>query len=414
LGTKKHNGDNSKWRNQSVGKDEIHWWVFKREQNLSTLAQDTQSLEKAAKKLKAEAIRLRHTIKTTSYEGLVTALRQIVNGHPAEIGMFHDFANRLYQKDDVVPGILFTYRVWGTTAQIMRLSVNESNQAIFSTDLQECLETSSGLMMRSIPTAYWARKEIFNGGEIEESEFESYLQSDVGRSEWLRFTTSRVLGLLEEYWTNVLQSVRNILLELELYKDSESLVTDERFWVGVIRSMMDSPFEHQLWDFRVTLPMWHASGSAKQDKVVDFCENVAAFANAHGGAIVIGISDTPPREVIGVTDGETRMKQLSDAINVNCKYDQEFVKMTMVSMQDGDQVLKSCLVVAIAQTKDVVGVLDFHKKYSYLIRRQTGLSREDAKTIQLSKFDVRRDNYNFVAELQKIVFGGFISFSYKG
>ena len=91
----------------------------------------------------------------------------------------------------------------------------------------------------------------------------------------------------------------------------------------------------------------------------------------------------------------------------------EFVKMIVVPIKDKYHVTKSCLVVAIAQTVDVVVVLDSYKKYSYPVRCHTGLSREDAKVILLSKSDVRRDNYNFVAELQKLAFGGFMSFSYN-
>ena len=141
-----------------------------------------------------------------------------------------------------------------------------------------------------------------NESDMDDSSFEKYLRSSNGARKWLRLTSDRVLESLEDYWDNVLQSLRNVQLDISLRMDVENLVTNPGFWSASIRKMMDYVLEDQLWDFKETLAMWHTSGDQKRRLEVGFCERIAAFANAHGGAMVIGISDKVPRKIVGLSD----------------------------------------------------------------------------------------------------------------
>jgi len=69
--------------------------------------------------------------------------------------------------------------------------------------------------------------------------------------------------------------------------------------------MSQNRIETQLWDFKETLEMWHAKHKEKEEAEVKFGEQIAAFANTNGGVLIIGITDKPPRKVIGVQDLES-------------------------------------------------------------------------------------------------------------
>lgn len=59
--------------------------------------------------------------------------------------------------------------------------------------------------------------------------------------------------------------------------------------------------EDQLWDFTQTLEMWKATDfNIKQKRKIEFCEDIAGFANAQGGVIILGITDKIPRKKIGL------------------------------------------------------------------------------------------------------------------
>jgi predicted HTH transcriptional regulator len=197
-----------------------------------------------------------------------------------------------------------------------------------------------------------------------------------------------------------------------LYENVENLLNDVGFWSKVILSTLKHPIEAQLWDFKETLAMWHTSGEEKARQVADFCENVAMFANSKGGVILIGVTDERPRRVIDVKNPEERIKHLSEVISKFCIYPKQFTTIHQVPMQ-GQSGTVLCLVVAIAQTKGVVSVVDNRGRYSYPRRSQTGILRVDQKSIELSKTEVLKDNYNFISELYKISYHGFISFSYE-
>lgn len=413
VGTKKHQireRQNGFWG--EIGKDEIHWWVAKKEIDIQELKEDTEKTHKAAKVLKDDSAKLKSIYEASSYSELIDALDKFVVDHEEGITVLYDYVKKLHRKDALAPSILFTYRVWGTTRQLERVSIDERGHTISCEDPQECLETASGTVIHSRPSAERVEEELKNQLDLGTSEFKEFIESYKGAHRWLVLTSQKILDQLADYFDNIQQSLRNILIEIGLYEDVENLLNDVDFWSEVILSTLKHPIETQLWDFKETLEMWHCPKENKTREVTDFCENVAMFANSKGGVILIGITNEQPRRVIDVKKPEDKIKELSEVIGKYCKYPRQFTTILPVPMS-GQNGTDLCIVVAVAQTKDVVSVVDSQGKYSYPLRNQTGISRVSQKSIELSKTEVLKDNYNFISELYKIAYHGFISFSYE-
>ena len=64
---------------------------------------------------------------------------------------------------------------------------------------------------------------------------------------------------------------------------------------------------------------------------------------------------------------------------------------------------KSCLIIAIAQTKDVIGVKDKSGKIWYPVRLETGLDRSNYDEIKHLKINVLHDNYFFMLNLDRFL-----------
>lgn len=108
--------------------------------------------------------------------------------------------------------------------------------------------------------------------------------------------------------------------------------------------------ESKYWEFKETLGMWNVSNSSKIKRQVKFCETVALFANNCGGIIIIGITDKIPREIIGVSDIEDKLKSIRIVLNKYIEWQEKFFELVEVILDD-DNKKKRCIAVVIAQTK---------------------------------------------------------------
>lgn len=145
--------------------------------------------------------------------------------------------------------------------------------------------------------------------------------------------------------------------------------------------------------------MWHVRPEEREKWKVEFCEDVASFANTKGGVLIIGVTDEPPRRIVGIRDLENRLKFTKEVLKRHTVYDFDFTHFQQVLMKDEVGRDKTCLVIAVSQTKGVVRVKDQQGKYSFPIRLETGKARADYDTIKISKKYVMRENYNFVSDL---------------
>jgi hypothetical protein len=99
---------------------------------------------------------------------------------------------------------------------------------------------------------------------------------------------------------------------------------DDVFWRRFVnKAVSPGKVETQLWDFKETLSLWHAANGPEKEKAkVAFAEDVASFANARGGVLVVGVSDK--RQIVGISDDphqtEQRLKFAADALEKHLEY----------------------------------------------------------------------------------------------
>jgi hypothetical protein len=113
---------------KEVGRDEINWWVFKRERDIEELRKQTTLALEAVQKLK-QASELLTRKRTEAYSKLLEMLREFAEAHEQEIGTLYHYVRWLNSRDSLAPTILFTYRVWGSTRmgdRTIKFDENES------------------------------------------------------------------------------------------------------------------------------------------------------------------------------------------------------------------------------------------------------------------------------------------------
>ena len=99
---------------KEVGMDEIHWWVFEREKDVDELFATTKDVLESVQTLKNASTRL-NSKEPKSYEQLLLTLKNFADRHDADIESLHAYIDWLMKRDVMAPGILFTYRVWGSS-----------------------------------------------------------------------------------------------------------------------------------------------------------------------------------------------------------------------------------------------------------------------------------------------------------
>jgi hypothetical protein len=221
----------------------------------------------------------------------------------------------------------------------------------------------------------------------------------------IRRTAWETFAECATYFTELRDSLGNILLDIDKLSEQRSLMHSASFWRSFIAASMDvKGAETQLWDFKKTLTMWHAKGEAKAKAKIEFAQDVAAFANARGGVILVGIADEP-RAVVGLERGkelENRLQFAGIALKAHLEYDKDLVEFEQVEVQDNG-VAKLCLITVVAQACQVVGVTDGAGHFTYPVRLQTGRSLGTLSEIGSRKTYLKSDNFDFVNELLQFV-----------
>ena len=392
---------------EEVGQDEIHWWVFKKEDNIDELCEKTRNLLESAQKLKEDSITLETKFVPRSYKELVYVIKEFTDQHAKEIQALHDYVFWLSDKDVLAPKKLFTYRVWGST----RLSdrIIETAEAIEKDEetVRKCTELALGLRScngYSISGIYWdIASDIADGYDPEERPLTITVPEDT----LLTRTSRDALRRFAIYFEFIRQSLRNVIIDTEQCKTEARLLYNESFWERfVTKAMGGRRVETQLWDFKKTLEMWHCTPDRKIDFEIDFAEQVGSYANTNGGVLIIGITDEFPRRVVGVQDLENKIKSAKAALArfIDSSYSIHFQQIVLKDDTGRDC---DCLIVAIAKASHVVAVKDQQGKFSYPVRQGTGRSRSSFEAISISKraVGIQHDNYNFLSSLAAFVSG---------
>ena len=152
---------------KEVGRDEINWWVFKKEPDIAELKKQTTRALEAAQKLK-EASELISGKRTVTYPELLDGLRRFAEHHEKEIDTLDQYVRWLNSRDALAPTILFTYRVWGSTRMSNRMvKLDESELEPKPETIKRLTEIILGLVTDlGTPILFKAEYEV--GSEIYE------------------------------------------------------------------------------------------------------------------------------------------------------------------------------------------------------------------------------------------------------
>jgi len=382
--------------------DEIYWWIAKRETDINDLLEKSKLALKSAQLLKEKSAELRDNPSIEENKdiksqiiNLIKTIKNLLIENKDHLSVLLEYAKYLYNKDKLAPSILFTYKIWGSTRLSERtIYIHQPNFNENDNILKTCLLISLGIehnggdqIMNSIIIPNYGV--ILRGFSNEEA------------------TIARIfIVVLREFATFfelIRQSLRNIIIEIEKIKLKNNLLHDDLFWDNLIQKARNQT-ENRLWDFKKSLTMWEGStDQIKKQGQVDFCEKVAAFANKKGGVIIIGISDKIPRKVFGVEDLETKIESIGNAIRLRNDYDKEFYFIKEVGIKDEDDITRSCIIIAIQQTSNVVGVKRLDSSFTYPKRIETGLELLGRSEIEDEKLYIFRDNYDFLQDLKSFV-----------
>jgi hypothetical protein len=393
-----------------VGRDEIDWWVNRNEQDTPELRERTEQAMAAAQTLRTKAIALRG-FEPASYDDLMAKFQGFVESCRAEIAALHEYVVWLDRKSVLAPEILFTYKVWGSTRMAdRRIDINFA----LSTPKEEepntilrLTEIVLGLSDSQFSAVERAQMDLL--GEAYESgaehDEEEPLQIPMDRI--LRRTANRAIEECIIYFSELRDSLRDIVIHVGKREDTEGIVNSDAFWRSFIsKATIKGRIEHELWDFKETLAMWHAANADGRARAkVTTAEDIAAFANADGGCLLVGIRDDKTIAGIGDTerDRENRVKTLNDALAELIQYPRQIWKVHQLLANGTDGKEKLCLVVIAARACEPVGVKGANGSYTYPVRHGTGIAREDPDKLRDARIHDKNDNFDFLERLRQFV-----------
>jgi len=227
---------------REVGRDEINWWVFRKESDIQELRERTSQAQDAAQKLKRASERLYRGGRPETYDELLHILRQFAEEHAAEINSLRDYVLWLAARDVLAPTILFTYRVWGST----RMSDREPRFDLAGgrptrNDLERLTEIVLGLTS-SFGTPTLVRAEIEIGGEMWERAYdEESANLTIPMNRIVKRASAMAFDECGEYFEMIRDSLRNIVLDVEKFIERREFVKDDAFWRALITKVSRTP-----------------------------------------------------------------------------------------------------------------------------------------------------------------------------
>ncbi len=192
---------------------------------------------------------------------------------------------------------------------------------------------------------------------------------------------------------------KNMEIVLDEYEQDQLIFYNDIFWDRFIKKSMDRE-EDQLWDFKQIYEMWKTPNpSVKKKKRIEFCEDIAAFANSEGGFIIIGITDKIPRKMVGLDKIEEKMNSIPSILTKFTNLKQTTCVMREILIKAENNEKHRLLTIIIPQTKNVIQVEGLDQSFSYPVRVGAGLDKLDYDTILESKKNINRSNFKFIHKL---------------
>jgi hypothetical protein len=376
----------------------IKWWIRKKVGLLGQIRERTQAIKPCLDKLKRESLTLNQTLSVSKYKDLVDALRNFVEQHHADIDALYDFVSWLSKLDEIGPCVLFTHPPWSTTQLSDRyLKVEHCGEA----QVQKSTEIVFGLRSSGMLTLAQVRNDI-------ESDWADSVDPEYASPSPITCETAfpqasrKILNEFTLYFQKIRDSVELVLSELLSFSKEEILKNEEFLKLFISKAMPKHRVECELWDFKETIPAWHATKN--EELKSDFACNVASYANSKGGLLLIGIDKH--RKVIGVDKIETRIQQ-SRSILENFLADfPASTEIFSLPTKDENGKIVNCIIIKIPQTKDVVGVRETlgGVNYKYPVRTDDGIMYKSHKEVANMKKDIPEDNFLFSKDISDFVY----------
>lgn len=377
-----------------MNRDEIHWWVFCKEHDLELLRQRSQDALSSAETFKNVADNLLAS-RPESQVSILQELRQFVETHQHDIQKILGYLVWLRRRNPLAPSMMFTYRIWGTTRRGDRRVPVIADDVQDESDSIRILLVEHALGLRIRGGCRWTL-EMCEALEENDGEFD---ETETARRAWWR-----IYHDFSSFLTLIRDSLRNIVSEIERCKTWRDLRHSDVFWRRFIDAAIPTTREEtQLWDFKRTLNFWHIRGPEKSKAKTKFAQYVAGFANAEGGVLVVGITDSREIVGVGVSDLESALKSAKDVVSNQVVYPRDIVTFHKVMIPDSSGSEKACLIIMVAKTSEPVSVKDSDFNFSWPIRRETGLAKTDQDTIRRAKEHFKSDNYKFIMRLEQFV-----------
>lgn len=231
---------------KEVGKDEIYWWIYKKESDVEELQIKVKQTLLSLQNLKESANKLEfYGIQT--YADLVTVLANFTEARKAQIDDLHEFAVWLHRKDPLCPAILFTYRVWGSTRIADRwLELDTPNLGDESVEvIRRLTEIAYGLFQRFSYTRFSVTMDI--GAEMYDSDPENYRPQEIPENRVISRTANKVLKEFAVFFEELRDSLRNIELDIEKHLAEKNLLKSESFWRNFIIKLKTPGRLESIW-----------------------------------------------------------------------------------------------------------------------------------------------------------------------
>lgn len=391
---------------KEIGMDEIHWWIFEKETDADELLRRSQQALGGAQSLKTASLKLK-AAEPKSYQELLASLRDFADQHGKEIKALHHYVMWLAKRNPMAPRILFTYRVWGSTQMAdRRFDVENENSA--RADMEKLRAITE--IVLGVRNSGWNVYEMTRA----ELEYEAFERMDpenpaeirVPETSVMRRTAHQVHDNCVTYFTELRDSLRNIVIDIRKMTDQRALFQSDHFWAEFItKSIKVKTAEPQLWDFKESLTLWHVKADEERRKAkVKFAEDIASFANTSGGVLIVGVTDE--RKLVGIGQGkelENRLKFARDALAAHIHHDHEVASFRQVVLEQEGASQVICLVIVISQACLPVAVSDGIGRFSYPVRRETGITLVSREDIALLDLYLKSDNRDFMVSLKQFV-----------
>jgi len=383
---------------QTAGLDPIQWWVSQGEDSLAELTSRTAAAYSAAQPLLKAAERLRDiSALPKTYQAIVTRMATFADSEASHIAAVLEYSLWLRARHEFAPAMLFSHDVWGSTRRADRMIDLKGRSDEDPDLLRELTLIVFGFRDSMMPTLRLVRNRVMS--DLYDSDPDMAVDEVAAESRVILQTGYEIVDAFTTYLRELRDSLRAIDRAIELQIATNDLIYDDSFWQAFItRARALALSERQHWDFKEALPFWDGVSKPERDREKQkFCEQVAAFANAAGGVLIVGIRDAD-RVVVGVSDLENKLKFTREVLD-GCFGHSQFVIMHQVLLDHPAEGSTSCLVIIIQQHRDALIFGAVTGSYCP-IRKETGLCRVPPAEVEEAKRAVRVTNHRFLVDLK--------------